>query len=277
MSTPLPRISGRLGQPLDLNITFYRNGIPTDPFAIRQVAIYKSAVQPENLIAVFPITYPFDPNYPAPLSRESNGSSGFKPGVFHLFWDVPKFGIPVPDIFFDVWSFIEDNPDAGSGGTVGNTEATAEEEQELNDESRWISCCNEFWLYPDGTFCDDGLTNIRLGFEAIDVKFNQPEVRTLEIGITPLPLYDFDYNKVAPIIPLLKPLFSLMTDNCELIIDKAPMKMGVRQGTYRSNPFVAQYRFDTNQVYKGSYKYQMILQLPNGESRVSPWYSLLVA
>lgn len=273
---PLPRISGRLGQTIDLNITFYRNGIPTDPFAIRRVSIYKSAVQPENLVAEFSITYPFEPEYPAPLSRESD-SSGILPGVFHLYWDVPKTGIPVPDIFFDVWSFFEDDPDIGPSGTVEATEGVTAEKADLDDESRWISCCNEFFLYPDGTFCDDGLTNIRLGFEAIDIKFYQPEVRTLEIGITPLPLYDYDYNKVAPLIPLFKPTLSLMTDNCELLIDRAPMRMGLRQGSYRSNPFVAQYRFDSNLVYKGSYKYQMVLQLPNGETRASPWYSLLVA
>ena len=37
-----PRISGRRGQLIDLNIDFIRNGIATDPYAIRYVEIYKT-------------------------------------------------------------------------------------------------------------------------------------------------------------------------------------------------------------------------------------------
>lgn len=286
---PDPRISGRLGHQIDLNITFFRDGIPTDPYAIRKVSIYKSAVQPENLIAEFPVVPPTDPLYPSPLSREeeedehhhhhenechssSSGSVHIKPGIYHLYWDVPASGIPVPDTFFDVWSYIPDNPcPAGSSGSSGS------EPCDLDNQSLWVECCNQFWLYPDNFYCDDELTNIRLGFEALDMKFNQPETRTIEVGIMPLPLYDYDYNKIAPIIPRLKGYFSLMTDNCELLIDRAPMRIGVRQGTYRSNPFVLQYRFDTRLVLKGSYQYQVVICLPNGETRASSNFHLQVS
>jgi hypothetical protein len=265
-SEPFPRVSGRLGSQLDLNITFYKNGVPADPFAIRLVQIYKSSVQQENLIAEFPILDPDETGYPSPLTREYDANNNIKPGVFHLIWDVPTQGIPTPDIFFDVWSYIPEEPDSAS-----DLDAV------LDDETRWQRCCNEFWLLPDGFYCDSGLTNIRFGFEPIDVKFNQPEVRTLEVGLTPLPLYDFEYNKVAPIIPHLRAFITLRTENCELLVDREPMRIGLRQGTYRSNPFVLQYTFDSNRVLKGTYQYQVAVCLPNGESRVSKFFSLQVS
>lgn len=268
---PLPRISGRLGSSLDLNITFYKDGIPTDPFAIRKVEIFKSAVQPENLVAEFPILLPNDVDYPSPLSREFDTSSMVKPGIFHLLWDVPATGIPTPDIFFDVWSFIPTDPGVGGGTGITDLETI------LDDEDLLQKCCNEFWLYPSGFFCDDDLINIRLGFEAIDIKLNKPEIRRIEVGIMPLPLYDFDYNKIAPLIPQLKATFTLRTDNCETLIDNEPMTIGLRQGTFRSNPFTLRYLFDTSRVLKGNYQYQVSLCLPNGETRVSPTFNLQVA
>lgn len=266
-----PRVSGRLGSQIDLNVTFYRSGIPTDPYAIRLVQIYKSAVQEENLIAEFPILPPTDSSYPYPLTRETNTQGTILSGVFHLVWDVPESGIVVPDIFFDVWSYIPNDPGI-STDSAGELDISL-----LDNEDLYVQCCNEFWLYNDSFFCDSGLSNIRLGFEALDIKFNQPEIRTLEVGVMPLPLYDYDYNKIAPIIPQLSAYFTLQSDNCELLIDKDPMKIGLRQGTYRSNPFVLQYEFDTRRVLKGSYKYQVLVCLPNGESRASPFFNLQVS
>lgn len=265
-----PRISGRLGNTIDLNVTFYKNGVPTDPFAIRKVSIYRSAVQDENLVAEFLVLCPDDPNYPSPLSREAESGTEAT-GVFHLFWEVPSSGIPTPDIFFDVWSYIPTDP-GGSGGTDLTSGCS-----ELDDETLWQSCCNRFWLYPDGFFCDDGLANIKLGFEPTDIKLRQPEKRTIEIGITPLPLYDFDYNRIAPIIPMLNAKITIMTENCEVLVSDAPMSLGLRDGTFRSNPFVAKYLVDTTTFLKGSYKYRVTLDLPNGESRVSPDFVLQVS
>jgi len=261
----LPRISGRLGQPIDLNVTFYRDGIPTDPYAIVNVSIYRVAVQQENLVIVASVVPPWDVNYPSPLSRELVGSE-IAPGIFHLIWDVPTHDIVVPNIFFDVWSYIPDHPSSGTG-----------DESILTDEGLQRKCCNEFWLYPEGFVCDAGLSNIRLAFESMDIKFHQPEVRTLEVGLMPLPLYDFDYNKIMPIIPLLRACFSLYTEHRELLIDREQMKIGLRAGTFRSNPFVLQYLFDTGRVLKGSYFYRIDLTLPNGETRSSPEFALQVA
>lgn len=267
----LSRVSARLGNQVDLNNTFFRNGVPTDPFAIRLVEIYKSSVQQENLIAEFPIVSPLDDNYPAPLTKPVDTSGNPEAGKFSLLWDIPKSGIPVPDIFFDVWHFIPDDPGVGTDSD-GNVN-----ESLLDDEDLWIKCCNEFWIQNDGFFCDSGLENIRIGFEALDIKFTQPEVRTLEVGLMPLPLYDFDFNKIAPIIPQLQGFFTLQTDNCETLIDQEPMRIGLRTGTFRSNPFTMQYTFDTNRVLRGSYQYQVLLQLPNGETRASPFFGLQVA
>jgi hypothetical protein len=274
-----PRISGRTGQLIDLNITFYQNGVPTDPWAITKVSIYKQSVQPENLVAEIPIIPNCEEGYPSPLNREpvtptpgtgpcgteADPSTLYKPGIFHLLWEVPT-DVSVPNIFFDVWSFIPVDP--GIPITAG-TGCSAEQLAILADETIWQNCCNEFWLYPDSTYCDTGLENIRLGFEALDIKFYQPEKRKLEIGIMPLPLYDFDYNKVAPLIPMLKGYISIFSDNNELLISRAAMTIGIRQGTYRSNPFTLQYLINTCEFLKGSYKYRVEVDLPNGETRVS--------
>lgn len=267
----LPRINARLGNTVDLNITFFRDGVPTDPFAIRKVEVYKSAVQPENLVAEFPVLSPLDPNYPAPITKVVDSNNSPEPGKFSLFWDIPDSGIVVPDIFFDVWYYIPVDPGIGT-----DSDGLTHEEL-LDNEDYWQKCCNRFWIQQDGFHCDDGLETIRFGFEAMDLKFTQPEVRTLEVGLMPLPLYDFNYNLVAPLIPQLKAFFSLRTDNCETLIDNVPMRIGLRQGSYRSNPFVLQYTFDTTKVLRGSYQYQVVIQLPNGESRASPYFGIQVA
>lgn len=264
----LPRISGRLGSELDLNVSFYKDGALTDPHAIRKIEIYKSAVQDENLVAEFSMLEPSDEDYPSPLTKSSTGK-------FHLYWDVPETGIVVPDIFFDVWYYITDGPEEGSSGSTGSS--GSESTIDYDDESLWVSCCNKFWLYDSGFYCDDELENVRFGFEAMDAKFNQPEVRTLEVGLMPMPLYDYDYNKIAPMIPRLSAYFSLWTDNNELLVNNSAMSIGLRQGTYRSNPFVLKYKFDSRRVLKGSYRYRVTICLPNGESRTSPTFYLQVA
>jgi hypothetical protein len=272
--TIFPRISGRLGQTIDLNVTFYQDGVPSDPYAITKVSIYRTAVKHENKIAEFPVVPPWDPQYPSPVSRELMAGSSFvfNPGVYHLFWEVPKGDIPVPNTFFDVWHFIPTHESGSSAAGAGGTE----DYSYLNEEGLWQSCCNQFWLYDDAFSCDSGLENIRLGFEALDQKFNQPEVRTLEVGIMPLPLYDYNYNLVAPLIPQLKAKIYIFSDNCEMIVDGAPMTIGLRSGSYRTNPFTLQYLIDTSKFLKGSYKYRVVVTLPNGQTRASSDFSLQV-
>ena len=77
------------------------------------------------------------------------------------------------------------------------------------------------------------------------------------------------FRSVNPMIPFLKPTITIDTMNCELIVDDAACRIGIRQGSYRSNPYVIQYDLDTSKFLKGTYRYQLKLTLPNGTTRVS--------
>ena len=249
----LPRISSYTGGTVDLNVTFYRNGVPADPYAIRRIDIYEGSEKPENLVAQIPIVDLDDPLYPSPLVRTSDGSGGFLPGVFTLPLEIPTT-FNAPSVYLDVWRFVGTDP--GTGG-------------DLDDETLWLSQCNKFWVFQDGFYLDDGLVVPRFAFEAIDKTFRKPELRSLEVGLMPLPLYDFDYNRIAPIIPQLRALITITTENCEILVDSALCRIGVRQGSYRTNPFVVQYQLDTSAFLVGTYVYRITLMLPNGETRVS--------
>ena len=246
-----PRISARTGQVVDLQVAFYQNGVPTDPFALRRVDIYQGSEKPENLVAQVPIYY--GTGYPDPIIRLDS------PGAYIL-----PFGIPAdflaPRAYIDVWRFIGNDP--GSAG--------------IDDESIWMSQCNKFYVFPDSFFVDDGLVVPRLGFEALDKIFKKPEVRTLEVGMMPLPLYDYDFNRITPLLPHLTATITIRTDSSEVLIQGEPCRIGVRQGTYRANPFTVQYTLDTSRFLIGTYQYQITLLLPNGETRVSDPFRLTI-
>jgi len=189
LTNALPRISARRGQVVDLNVEFMHNGVLTDPYAIRYVEIYKTQVLPHNLISLIPIVDPDNELYPAPLCRDYVDSSGevdtssdtsaiVVDGSFHLPYSVPD-DAAVPDIYFDVWYYFASDPCGGSGTC------------DLSDsayESSLLKCCHRFWVYPENWFCDDKLQTIRFGFEPLDQRFHQPEVRPLEVGLMPLRL-----------------------------------------------------------------------------------------
>lgn len=268
------RISARRGQIVDLNVDFLHAGVLTDPYAIRKVEIYKTQVAPHNLIATIPVIDVDDPLYPAPIDREyvesEPGECCTEPtadttpiaGKYHLYYSIPT-DFPVPDVFYDVWYYFSSNP-CGELGTVT--------ECDIDDpiyDSHLIKCCHRFWVYPDEWACDDKLQTIRFGFEPLDQKFYQPEVRPMEIGLMPLPLYDYNYNLVTPMIPFLQPTITIETQFNELLVDNAPCRIGVRQGAYRSNPWVIQYDMDTSMFLKGTYRYYITLKLPSGGTRVS--------
>jgi len=275
LANAFPRISARSGQVVDLNVDFLRNGILTDPFAIRHVEIYKTSVAPHNLLATVPVVSPDDELYPSPACQEQIstefGLCGTEPtedsepivGKYHLPYSIPT-DFPVPDVFFDLWYYFADNP-CGQLGTEGT-------ECDIDDpkyDEFLLKCCHRFWVYPDGWFCNDGLQTVRFGFEPIDQQFNSPEVRPLEVGLMPLPLYDYNFNLVNPLIPFLQPTISIETQNRELLIDNESARMGIRQGSYRSNPWVIQYDLDTSKFLNGTYQYWITLNLPDGSSRVS--------
>jgi hypothetical protein len=251
------RVSARQGLPVNLCVTFYRNGITTDPCLFTRIDIYRSAVCEENLVAQIPI--PPGTGYPAPIEQVLDSFGNPMPGQYCLPFLIPKEF--VQDIYFDVWRFI---PDVDS-----NTD--------VNDESIWLCQASRFWVSPDAWFMDDGLQTIRFGFEPLDLKFRKPEKRVLEVGITPLPLYDFDFNLTMPIIPQLKAYVKVETENCELLVDDEPCAIGLRQGSYRHSPFVVQFLLDTSRFIIGTYRYQIRVDLPNGQSRISEKFTFTVS
>jgi len=244
-----PRISARTDNPVGLNVTIRRNGIATDPFALRRIDVYFQSVKDDNLVAQIVFGLPGSTGYPSPAIVSDIGQ-------FVVEFQVPKTF--KEGIYFDVWRFVGTEPDSLSGF-------------DFDDESLWISQCNKFFVFADGWYLDDGLITPRFAFEPLDSRFRKGEVRNLEVGIMPLPLYDFDHARVGPLMPQICPFITVETEEGEVLtgLEKAPCKMGLRQGTYRANPYVVQCLLDTSLFLKGTYVYRITLELPNGETRIS--------
>jgi len=259
LSTAFPRIAGRLGQYLDLNVQFYNSGQPAEPYQISKIEIYKTEVLTSNLAATIDISQRDSTEYPAPLCVSTDVL-----GEYHYPFLVPADFI-APDVYFDVWYYTPIG-DTGTAGTAGTDPIILSN----------LSCCHRFWVFPDAWFCNDKLQTVRFGFEPIDQQFYQPELRTLEVGLMPLPLYDYNFNLVNPLIPFLSPTITIQTQFCETLVDKAACRIGLRQGSYRSNPYVVQYDVNTADFLKGTYQYQITLNLPDGSSRVSRKFILVI-
>lgn len=286
LTNAFPRISARRGQVVDLNVDFLNNGVLTDPYAIRRVEIYKGSVVPHNLVTTVTVIDKDNVLYPSPLCQDEEatdiGDCGTIPdteaipivGKYHLPFAIPA-DYEVPDVYFDVWYYFADDP-CGDLGT-DPTELTGCDIDELTYDSLLLKCCHRFWVYPDEWFCDDKLQTIRFGFEPLDQRFHTPEVRPLEVGLMPLPLYDYNFNLVNPIIPFLQPTITIETQFCELLVDNDACRIGIRQGAYRSNPWVIQYDLDTSRFLKGTYRYYLTLTLPNGSTRVSRKFILTIS
>jgi len=244
---PYPRISARSGQLANLNATITRNGVHTTQHALRRIDIYFQAVRDDNLVAQLLFGLPSDTNYPFPATISG-------PGEFNIEFAVPE-GFQ-EGVYFDVWRFIGDD----SASTI-----------DYDNEDGWISQCNKFWVFPDGWYLDDGLITPRFAFEPLDNRFTKGAVTNLEVGITPLPLYDYDRSRIDPMIPQIRPFITIETNEGEVLqgLERAPCSMALRQGTYRTNPFVVQCTLDTTGFLKGIYIYKITLELPNGEIRVS--------
>lgn len=244
-----PRISARTGQLVDLNVTISRSGVPTTPFALRRIDIYYQAVSDDNLVAQILFSEPDQTGYPSPATITN-------PGEFSV-----EFLVPTSfeeGIYFDVWRFIGDEPEDLS-------------DFDFDNEDNWISQCNKFWVFPDKWFLDDGLITPRFGFEPLDNRFTKGAVANLEVALMPLPLYDYDRVRMGPLIPQICPFITIETEEGEVLqgLEKQPCKIGLRQGSYRTNPYVIQCALDTTAFLKGTYTYKIILELPNGEVRVS--------
>lgn len=255
---PDPRISGRKGSIVRLNASFYKNGLLSNPYAIRRIDIYRNSKADENLVAQIPIASPTDTDYPSPLTQDET-SDGPDTGKYYLDYQIPD-DFTAPSIYIDQWLFIGDEL-VSDGGT----------DIDLDDETLWDSQCNRFWVYPGNDwYIDDGLISARFGFEPLDRHFTKPESKPLEVGIMPLPKYDFDYNRVAPLIPQLVATIDIETINNEVIYEDQPCVVAIRQGSYRTNPFVIRYLLNTDTLLMGTYRYRITLRMPNGETRISP-------
>ena len=281
------RISARRGNIVQLDTRFMRGGVATAPFAIRKVEIYKTQVLPFNLTASFIVVDPCDPNYPSPVEYirgntpcgpcGTEGEEGvIIPGEYRLLLDIPP-DASVPDVYFDVWTYLPSNPCllqdfAGSALECVSDSAGCIQPSDMDSPeitAMLLQACNKFWVYADDWDVQDSLTSVRLGFEPLDQKFNQPEIRPLEIGIMPLPLYDYDFNLVAPILPQLIGTITIETENHEILVEDHPLTIGLRQGSYRSNPYVFRYMVHTTKFLKGTYQYKIVATLPDGTTRSS--------
>lgn len=263
------RLSARRGQTVNLDTAFYRNGVLADPYAIRKIQIYKTAVLPHNLVTTVLFPDPEAPTYPLPAVQTATGR-------FYYPYEVPT-DATVPDVYFDVWSYYADNPcnNEGTDVTVGTDTAACDLDSD-DIELELLTSCHRFWMYPDGWATTDELQVVEFGFEPLNIHFNKPETRPLQVGLMPLPLYDFDYNLVAPLIPYLAATISVETRHGELIVDEEDMTIGIRQGSYRTNPFVLRWTLSTARFLIGTYRYKVTITLPDGSTRTSSWAILTV-
>lgn len=252
----LTRAAGRLNNIVSLNMRFLKNAVPTEPFAIRRVDIYRSFVRAGNLVAQLLFSPPSDPSYPFPAVQGTADLSSFD-----VLFVAPADFVP-NDVYVDVWHFLGEDP-----GTAG-----------VDDESLWLSQSGQFWLYEDVWLADNQLQTKRLGFEPLDKKLRRGEIRTIEIAIHPLPKHDFDFNKLAPLIPHLNPTITVWTAQNELIdgLVDATCSIGIRQGHQRSSPFVAQCLIDTRVLVRGMYRYVIKVQIYD-EVIISPKFSFVIS
>lgn len=274
------RISARLGQTVDLDVSFYHGGQLADPYAVRKVEIYKTQVVPHNLVATVFVADPTENTYPLPLVQRTQdvpaGQCGTDPvmgsplpGRYSLLYNVPPT-FTAPDVYFDLWYFYTTDP-CDQGTEPADCDLASDE-----NLTQLVKCCHRFWVYPDEWFCDDGLQTVRFGFEPLDQKFHSPEVRPLEVGLMPLPLYDYNFNLVHSLIPFLRATISIETQYREVLVQDAEMTIGVRQGSYRSNPWTLKYLVDTSKFLRGTYQYRVLLHMPDGTTRASKNFILTV-
>lgn len=252
----LNRVAGRKDNIVNLNMRFLRNGVPTEPYAVRRIDIYRGSIRGGNMVAQLLFNPPDDPSYPFPAVRDTGDLSEFQ-----VLFAVPSDFV-ANDVYFDVWHFLGDDPQTSG----------------IDDETLWMSQYGRFWVYEDVWLGDDQLSSKRLGFEPLDKKLRRGEVRTIEVALHTLPKYDYSYNKLAPIIPQLNPTMTVWTVHDELIdgLVDAPCKIGVRQGHQRSSPFVVQCLIDTRLLVRGMYRYVIKVQIYD-EIIISPKFSFVVA
>jgi len=286
------RLSGSVCNDISLNVQFLNCGTPADPYALKSIKIYKCSVNQANLVTevVLPCVEAEDREldreyiYGGAIRRCGNQNSdtgecgtdlapNFTPGCFILDLNL------CPDLFeagvyYDVWEFVGDycDPCIDPTDVTNATDITCE----VDDLEPVLSKCNQFFVSDQCWNIEDGLRSINLGFEPLSSRFQQPEKRSLEVGLTPLPLYENNVSFMTSIISSLSATITIQTASYEVLVDAEEMCIGLRTGNYRSNPYLLKYLLDTSRFLKGTYKYRIDIQLPNGETRSSPYYNLAI-
>lgn len=272
------RISARLGETVLLDVDFYHAGILADPYAIRKIELYHTSVVPHNLAATILVADPDGNNYPLPVDRvtttEPAGYCGTGPvegvpipGKYQLLFNVPT-NFSAPDVYMDVWYFYSQEP------CILGTDPCDLDDPGIMQQLQ--KSCHRFWVYPDEWLASDSLQTVNFAIEPLSQRFHQPEVRPLECGLMPTPLYDYNYNLVAPMMPFLQASITISTQYNEILVQDAAMTIGIRHGSYRSNPYVLRYNLDTTQFLKNTYRYRILIQLPDGSTRASKFFIFTV-
>jgi hypothetical protein len=256
--TAYNRINARVGSVVNLNMTTLRNGKPQTPYAIREINIYRGSIRPGNIVATIPFPDPDTTNYPFPASEMATGE-------FIVPFLVPDNFVTC-DIYFDVWSFIGTDP-----GAIGTDPGCIP----ANDTNLWVSQPGMFWVFDDIWISNDQLKTLRLGFDPLDKQLRGGELRTIEVAVYPLPLHDYDYNVLAPIIPQLSPTITIHSSYDELIIFDAPCRMGIRQGANLNAPYVIQCFIDTRTLVRGMYKYTVKVNIDD-KVMISPRFNFTI-
>jgi hypothetical protein len=245
------RINARAGNVVNLNMRVLKNGQLQSPHALREINIYRGSIRPGNIVATIAFPDPADVAYPTPATELAEGE-------FVVPFFVPEDFVTC-DQYFDVWSFVGEDP-----GTPG-----------VDDTSLWISQYGTFHVYDDVWISDDELRTLKVGFEPLDKRLRRGELRTIEIAIHPLPLYDYNYNVLTPIIPQLSPTITIHTAYDELIVSDSPCLIGVRQGRGRNSPYVIQCLFDTTTLIRGMYRYTVKVMVGD-QTIISPRFYLTI-
>ena len=81
------RVAGRIGSIVDLNMTILRNSVPTSPYAIRKIDIYRGSPRPGQLVATIVFPEPDSTTYPSPAIEDG-------PGQFRVPFLVPEDFVP---------------------------------------------------------------------------------------------------------------------------------------------------------------------------------------
>jgi hypothetical protein len=270
---------GCVGEKVTLNVAFYKNGVPADPFAVKSIKIYKTSVRDDNLVTeiIFPgctdndyksyLNRIIDTNIPTTGNCGTESDPTYIAGSYEYELCLDR-SIFTSGVYFDVWCFI--------GDETGNNCVSETGSIDCENEDNWSCQCNKFFVQDCGWTIDDDLTVTRLGFEPLDTRFVQPEKRYLEVSYQALPIYDFDYKKVSAIMPQIRGTITIESQNCEVLVDSAPMSIGLRSGSYRSNPYTLRYMLDSTKFIKGTYRYRVVAALPNGQTISSGNFNLTI-